>query len=167
MKTYSVKIWREIQGANKIIKFGPFPTLKDADVIARHEAHEPKTKKVQAILAPNEVKREYQGGEFYKGNPATRKGTTKVYRKSQVTKKPPTKRLVARRKTNVKKGYFPNPSKKYPFEVQFMVHTGGGEDREKWATILATHSELYALDLANMLAKHPSYGNQRIRVVKL
>ena len=43
-------------------------------------------------------------------NPARRKGTKIPLRKSQITKKKPTPRLVKRRKTNSKKGYFPNPS---------------------------------------------------------
>lgn len=42
-------------------------------------------------------------------NPAPRKGTAKPRRVSQATKRPPTKRLVARRQANVKLGYFPNP----------------------------------------------------------
>lgn len=42
-------------------------------------------------------------------NPAKRKGTAKPNRPSQITKKPPTKRLVARRKRNTDPGYFPNP----------------------------------------------------------
>jgi hypothetical protein len=160
MKTYFVKIWREIQGQNKIIKFGPFSTLKDADVIARHEAHEPKTKKVSVILAPNEVKREYQGGEFYKGNPATRKGTAKVYRKSQVTKKPPTKRLVARRKTNVKKGYFPNPAKKKDkFLIQQM-------NRKKWVKLLEFSNAEEAKSFARKIASWDKL-ERSVRVVKI
>lgn len=42
-------------------------------------------------------------------NPAKRKGTAKPRRVSQVTRKPPTKRLVARRRANTAPGYFPNP----------------------------------------------------------
>lgn len=37
---------------------------------------------------------------------------SKVFRKSKATKKLPSKRLVARRKKNTKKGYFPNPKRK-------------------------------------------------------
>jgi hypothetical protein len=43
-------------------------------------------------------------------NPAPRIGTKTPYRKSQVTKKKPTGRLVARRKVNTVKGRFPNPA---------------------------------------------------------
>ena len=42
-------------------------------------------------------------------NPAPRIGTARPRRVSQITKKPPTKRLVARRKVNTDEGYFPNP----------------------------------------------------------
>jgi hypothetical protein len=42
-------------------------------------------------------------------NPAPRIGTASPRRRSQITKKPPTKRLVKRRVVNTKKGYFPNP----------------------------------------------------------
>lgn len=46
---------------------------------------------------------------LYSENPAPRIGTARPRRVSQVTKKPPTKRLIKRRVSNVKKGYFPNP----------------------------------------------------------
>jgi hypothetical protein len=42
-------------------------------------------------------------------NPAPRTGTKRPRRVSQITKKAPTTRLVARRKANSKAGYFPNP----------------------------------------------------------
>jgi len=42
-------------------------------------------------------------------NPAPRIGTAHPKRKSEATKKTPTKRLVARRKRNTKAGYYPNP----------------------------------------------------------
>jgi hypothetical protein len=45
----------------------------------------------------------------YNPNPAPRVGTARPRRASQITKKPPTKRLVKRRVVNTKKGYFPNP----------------------------------------------------------
>jgi len=44
-----------------------------------------------------------------KSNPAPRIGTARPRRLSQITKKPPTKRLLARRKHNTDEGYFPNP----------------------------------------------------------
>ena len=49
-----------------------------------------------------------------KRKPATkttrRVGTAKPTRKSQITGKAPTKRLVKRRKSNTTPGYFPNPA---------------------------------------------------------
>jgi hypothetical protein len=42
-------------------------------------------------------------------NPAKFLGTSKPRRRSQVTKRPPSKRLVSRRMSNTKRGYFPNP----------------------------------------------------------
>lgn len=60
-----------------------------------------------------------------KTNPAPRIGTKKPLRASQITGKPPTKRLVKRRKSNKVEGYFPNPSEisaayadKLPYRVQ-------------------------------------------------
>lgn len=54
---------------------------------------------------------EYYDEELhYAGNPAPRLGTSRPRRASQITKKAPTKRLVARRKANTQKGYFPNPT---------------------------------------------------------
>jgi len=44
-----------------------------------------------------------------KSNPAKRIGTARPKRVSQITKRPPTKRLVARRRKNTDAGYFPNP----------------------------------------------------------
>jgi hypothetical protein len=43
-------------------------------------------------------------------NPAPRIGTAKPKRRSQVTGKAPSKRLVARRAKNKRRGYFPNPA---------------------------------------------------------
>lgn len=45
-----------------------------------------------------------------KSNPRPRLGTKKPTRVSSATGRAPSKRLVRRRKTNTRKGYFPNPS---------------------------------------------------------
>lgn len=86
-------------------------------------------KKIVADAAKKPAKR--------KANPAPRIGTKKPTRKSQITGKPPTKRLVKRRKANTLEGYFPNPaevSKAYaenlPFKVQQQYSATG-----KWKTI--------------------------------
>jgi hypothetical protein len=44
-----------------------------------------------------------------KDNPAPRIGTAHPKRRSQITKKAPSPRLVSRRVKNTRKGYFPNP----------------------------------------------------------
>jgi hypothetical protein len=55
-------------------------------------------------------------------NPAPRLGTARPRRVSQVTKKPPTKRLVTRRRANTQAGYFPNPVNPPLNETEFMAH---------------------------------------------
>jgi hypothetical protein len=50
-----------------------------------------------------------KGSLAYSSNPAPRHGTASPRRRSQITKAPPSKRLVLRRMENSKKGYFPNP----------------------------------------------------------
>ena len=56
-------------------------------------------------------KRKAAAAAAKKANPAKRKGTSKPLRKSQITGKPPSKRLVARRKKNTVPGMFPNSIK--------------------------------------------------------
>lgn len=61
-----------------------------------------------------------------KANPAKRIGTKKPTRASAVTGKPPSKRLVKRRKANTAEGYFPNPSevvKAHANNLPFHVYT--------------------------------------------
>ena len=50
------------------------------------------------------------GGVARAKNPAPRIGTARPKRVSQITKKAPSKRLVARRRKNTDEGYFPNPT---------------------------------------------------------
>lgn len=64
-------------------------------------------------------------------NPAPRIGTARPRRVSQLTKKPPTKRLVARRKKNTDQGYFPNPDigrKHNPIADKIALHFNAGND---------------------------------------
>lgn len=100
-----------------------------------------------------------------KTNPAKRKGTTKPKRVSQITKKAPSKRLVARRKVNTAKGYFPNPaeiSRAYasketlPYKVQC-------KHGETWKTNAGFANELDAVGYAKSYAK--SFASP-VRVVK-
>ena len=90
-------------------------------------------------------------------NPARRKGTASPKRVSQITKKPPSKRLVKRRKVNTRAGYFPNPTKESHYQVQIMV---GG----KWKTISEHGREAHAVTSAHALA---ALIPQPIRVVKV
>ena len=53
--------------------------------------------------------------EKYENNPRPRMGTAKAGRVSSATGKRPTKRLVSRRKSNTRKGYFPNPVDNFKF----------------------------------------------------
>ena len=57
----------------------------------------------------------------YIGNPAERIGTAHPRRRSAATHAAPSKRLVRRRKANVKKGYFPNPIDLHA-EFLIMLH---------------------------------------------
>lgn len=84
----------------------------------------------------------------YSDNPAPRIGTKKPLRKSQVTKKPPTKRLVTRRKKNAKKGYFPNPKALAAVytvtkaDAKTILHACGTlAAAKKWAQAYATKNK--------------------------
>ena len=104
--------------------------------------------------------------ETRRKNPAPRKRA--ISRPSQVTKKAPTKRLVARRKAAAKKpvkGYFPNPRKKRdsyaefaPVEIQ--INTGAG-----WILYAAACDGESAKKLAKDLATLPKFKNVAIRVM--
>lgn len=82
-------------------------------------------------------------------NPARRIGTARPRRVSQLTKKPPTKRLVARRKKNTDQGYFPNPKRIYSgmtnaqieaeIQKEFPRSTGYKADNYKYAIIQSSN----------------------------
>lgn len=125
--------------------------------------------------------------EIRKANPAPRKRAAKksgaeadyvafastvkkraISRPSQITKKAPTKRLVARRKVAAKKpvkGYFPNPAKKpapysaLPYCVQ-LEYEGRG-----WKTVAAFAAQIPAENHAHGIAKKFPDGPS-IRVIK-
>lgn len=44
-----------------------------------------------------------------RGNPAPRHGARNIHRRSQITKRAPSRRLIRRRRRNTAKGFFPNP----------------------------------------------------------
>jgi len=79
-----------------------------ADELYRRIVKSEKLTVAQASALAQKFQQTLKGGSMKK-NPAKRKGTTKPRRVSQITKRPPTKRLVARRRANVEPGYFPNP----------------------------------------------------------
>jgi len=88
-------------------------------------------------------------------NPAPRIGTARPRRVSQVTKKPPTKRLVARRKRNTDEGYFPNPidAKNTEFPYVIMQSHKGKEEN-----ICACRTRTVAEVLHSLLTKHAAPG---------
>jgi hypothetical protein len=123
---YYVRIKRDLpKKAGSFLKFGPIQSLSEAKVIARHESREPKTHWVKVVDSTGAVKLTLQGDQPYSANPAKRKGASKVYRKFQITKKAPTKRLVKRRRKNTEKGYFPNPKPSNIIHV-VLIDTGKG-----------------------------------------
>lgn len=141
---YFVRIKRD----GKIIKplFGHFTKLYDADTIARHESRESQTDRVDVVDEKGSIKRSYGGGEIFKSNPAKRKLTTKINRKSQITKIKPTKRLAVRRKKNTVKGYFPNPTENkyyliYEEASKNMYYDGMAFSKEKKSAIIFQSQE--------------------------
>lgn len=107
-----------------------------------------------------------ENSQTHKTNPAPRKRA--LSRPSQITKKAPSKRLVARRKLAAKKpvkGYFPNPAKKpaphsaLPYCVQ-LEYEGRG-----WKTVAAFAAQIPAENHAHGIAKKFPDGPS-IRVIK-
>lgn len=106
----------------------------------------------------------YDGAYFYakaKSNPRPRTGTKKPTRASTATGKAPTKRLVKRRKANMKAGYFPNPRKKTvrapkPFDVQ------ESNDKAHWTTVASCKTQEKAFQIAKGLSGPKTW----VRVVK-
>lgn len=66
---YFVKVKR---GERWLKPFGPIGSLKDADVIARHESRESNTEHVLLIDDTGTTRREYSAGKVYSPNPAKR-----------------------------------------------------------------------------------------------
>ena len=101
-----IEVWDEVSGHGEaaLSHFQNMknPTRQDDDevrrLIAKYEKHYDtkltQVKRMQHTRAKN---------------PASRIGTARPRRLSQVTRNPPTKRLVKRRKKNTDVGYFPNP----------------------------------------------------------
>lgn len=101
-----------------------------------------------------------------KKNPAKRIGTARAGRPSQITGKKPTKRLVTRRKTNTKKGYFPNPRKahgKYT-EMHFRVDMLN-EKTKRWNVMAWVADESLAKETAKKF--HSVKPGASFRVMKI
>jgi hypothetical protein len=90
-------------------------------------------------------------------NPAPRIGTARPRRVSQVTKKPPTKRLVKRRKQNTDVGYFPNPIKSARTEIVEEIrarvnHIASEKDIiRKQALVSYTEGVIHAANVCDVL----------------
>ena len=104
-----------------------------------------------------------------KANPATRKRA--ISRPSQVTKKAPSKRLVARRKVAAKKpvkGYFPNPRKAEKL-VTLQIEIDRGNGWEFYTNFQHGKSHVRAItEMATDAAKHAAKMNPSwmVRVIK-
>lgn len=99
--------------------------------------------------------------EKYKKNPRPRIGKKKPARPSTATGKRASKRLVARRKRNGKKGFFPNPSGYY---VQKKSGKTGA-----WNDVTANpgfRKKTSAFDLARRLRKYYPDLNVWFRVIQ-
>lgn len=100
--------------------------------------------------------------------PTKRKGPAKINSTSQATGRAPTKRLKARRASNTKAGYFPNPrhlpsrTRNNPgvglkFKVQHASNAAG-----PWATIASFARKEPATEYAKALSKTRRYKALRI-----
>lgn len=99
---------------------------------------------------------------------ATTKGAY-IARPSQITRKKPTKRLVARRTARVTtgakvKGYFPNPVKKAKSKFPFEVHYRSSDVTASWKAQAAFVSSTAAKNFAEALAQ--TYPAMSFRVFK-
>lgn len=127
--------WLLIVGKNTI---GAFPTLSKA--------------KAQLLR---------QAAFMYGKNPAPRIGTARPRRASQVTGKLPTKRLVARRVSNTKKGYFPNPPTHDIFHAIVVT-------LNKKKTIIAiSKNAIYANNIAQLLTEEKATAGAKFTVIKI
>jgi hypothetical protein len=92
-----------------------------------------------------------------KTNPRPRIGTKSPRRRSSVTGKFPTVRLVARRKRNARKGYFPNPTGAKVYSVQMRKSRG-------WVSIHKQKTRADAIRLAK--THHNISPSLAFRVIK-
>lgn len=150
-------LWHEIGSFSS-------PQLAKSAAQKHFDAHDAKRK---ANPAPRKRAAKKSGAEAdYEAFAASVKKRA-VSRPSQVTKKAPSKRLVARRKVAAKKpvkGYFPNPGgtsiNRFPLEVQYYVPVN-----DNWITIAKLPAEY--IELAKKVAKAAAMETSfKIRVIK-
>lgn len=92
-----------------------------------------------------------------KANPTKRKGAASPKRVSQITKKPPTKRLVKRRKANTEAGYFPNPNPKK--KTEYLVQQLSPKAAGKWLFIASFNDSTHAMQYAKSMGRqHPAFA---------
>lgn len=117
-------------------------------------------------------------------NPRPRIGTANAKRRSSITGKAPSARLVRRRRRNVRKGYFPNPeraralqesafnriphrkrrvSRKRKASAENRSFKVQSEKRGAWYTICTCYNLAHAKDVAHRIAKG---SRARVRVVR-
>ena len=105
-------------------------------------------------------------------NPAPKKKATAKRKskalsaKSQITGKPPTKRLVKRRAKNTEPGYFPNPSHSSDIklsDIEQLKYFVQEKTPSGWLATGAFHELEDAKEYATLMAES---GNTTIRVVE-
>lgn len=89
-----------------------------------------------------------------KTNPAPFIGTSRPMRRSQITKKPPSKRLVKRRKKNRNQGYFPNPLKVNEW-AKYSIYQSSTKGVER---VAMSRDKATAEALAALLQHHAKPG---------
>lgn len=88
-------------------------------------------------------------------NPAPRIGMRKPSRRSQITGRAPSKRLVARRRRNARKGFFPNPPRRKAAVciVQTANGAGGWDTRATYDPRKFADAKGKAISAAKVLAR--------------
>jgi hypothetical protein len=109
-----------------------------------------------AKLAANKIAKMIEQGHgiehphLYANNPAPRIGTARPKRRSQITKKAPSKRLVARRSVNTRKGYFPNPNLAISEKAKYAVY----QSSPKGVEMIAMFTDWKTADATAKLYRH-------------
>jgi len=154
-KKYSVKVYYESGNREYICKLfvaGKHRTQADYFTDDKNDA----LMTAANMLQRAEIKKPRKAPTVRK-NPAPRIGTARPRRVSQVTKAPPTKRLVKRRKQNTDVGYFPNPIKSARTEIVEEIrarvnHIASEKDIiRKQALVSYTEGVIHAANVCGVL----------------